>query len=709
MPFLNSLRAKTVLSALAPTVIMLVAVAAIALYAYERATRDVVQQRDTELARVTAARLSEALNRHALVLQSVAADSDVQSLQLDRVRSAFDRAQNLLLVFDAGVTVFNGDGRGVWSRSGSGEMLGAEIPRTSVFDRVRDTRRPVFSDVFTDTVSGEDVVIVGVPIIGQGTEFRGMMTGLSTIRFSLIGATYAQVLELRTGQTGFAYLVDGSGRVIYHRDSNRVGTVLSGIAPVARGTEGKTGAIVTEDPAGQRVISGFAPVPGTSWAVITQEKWDNVVGPIRSYNLVVLGLMIGGGALSVLLIFFVGGRILKPIKELTIGAGRIAGGDFEHKIAARTGDEVEALAGQFNTMASALKESYADLEGRVAERTSELQETNQTLRALIQTSPVPIIAVNRDETVRIWNPASERVFGWSEQEVLGHPLPAVPEDRQDEFRASLARTLDGEPLIGYETRRRKKDGGSIDVGVWTAPFRDADGDVGGVMAVIADLTERKKAESTLQEMAVLEERNRMAREMHDTLAQGFTGIVLQLEAAEQVMDEGSPEAPKHITRAKDLARESLQEARRSVWNLLPRALEQQPVSDAIQAEVDQFNSAQNGQAGYSVSGEKRELAPDVEAALFRICQESLMNIRKHAGATRVDVDLVFRLDSVCLQVKDNGVGFDPGKTGRLDSQGGFGLTSMEQRALLLRGSLDVTSEIDQGTRIEVTLPTGQTV
>ena len=708
MPFVNSVRAKTVLCALVPTAIMLVAVALIAIYAYERATRDVVQQRDTELARVSAARLSEALNRHALVLQGVAADADVQSMELNRVRSALDRTRRLLLVFDAGVTVYNGGGRAVWSRTGSGDLLGAEIP-ASEFDRVRDTRRPVFSDVFTDAVSGEQVVLVGVPIIGRGTEFKGVMTGLSTIRYSLIGATYAQVLEFKTGRTGFAYLVDGAGRLIYHRDSNRVGTVLTDIAPVSRATKGETGAIVTKDPAGKRVISGFAPVPGTGWAVVTQERWDNVVGPIRAYNWLLIGLLVTGGVLSAALIFFVGGRILKPIKDLTIGARRIAGGDFEHTIDAKTGDEVEALAAQFNTMAGALKASYADLERNVAERTTELQETNQTLRALIQTSPVPIIAVDRDEKVRIWNPASERVFGWSEQEVLDGPLPTIPGDYQDEFHASLTQTMNGQPLDGYETRRRRKDGGSIDVGVWTAPLRDAEGATSGVMAVIADLTERKKAESTLQEMAVLEERNRVAREMHDTLAQGFTGIVLQLEAAEQVMDERSPEAPPHITRAKNLARESLEDARRSVWNLLPRALEQQPVSDALQEEVNQFNSAQDGNAGYGVSGEKRELAPDIETALLRICQESLLNIRKHARATEVEVNLAFRPDSVCLQVQDNGVGFEVGGTARPGAQGGFGLTSMEQRALLLRGSLSVTSKMHQGTRIEVKLPTTQTV
>jgi signal transduction histidine kinase len=101
-----------------------------------------------------------------------------------------------------------------------------------------------------------------------------------------------------------------------------------------------------------------------------------------------------------------------------------------------------------------------------------------------------------------------------------------------------------------------------------------DGGHGGVQGIVRDVTEHKEADRAMKDNVVLEERNRMAREIHDTLAQGFTGIVLQLEAAEQALEESSADAVGHLQRAKGLARESLQEARRSVWDLLPRALEQ---------------------------------------------------------------------------------------------------------------------------------------
>ena len=262
----------------------------------------------------------------------------------------------------------------------------------------------------------------------------------------------------------------------------------------------------------------------------------------------------------------------------------------------------------------------------------------------------------------------------------------------------------------FEVRLSKKDGTVMDC-LLTATMRDdGAGNRHEVQGLVRDVTERKRAESTLlqqeRDLAVLEERNRMAREIHDTLAQGFTGIVVQLEAMEQALDQSPAEAPSHLGRAKNLARESLQEARRSVWGLLPHSLEMRSLEDALREEVGQFDSAGKEKASFSFSGPTRELDANLQTALLRICQESLTNIRRHAGATEMRVELVFDLESVCLKVQDNGVGFNLAEN-TLHRDGGFGLIGMEQRASLLGGSLIVTSENGQGTVIEVRIPTAQ--
>lgn len=242
-----------------------------------------------------------------------------------------------------------------------------------------------------------------------------------------------------------------------------------------------------------------------------------------------------------------------------------------------------------------------------------------------------------------------------------------------------------------------------------SPLRGDDGEVVGLIGVATDISERRRAEESLiqqaRELAVLDERNRMAREIHDTLAQGFTGIVLQLEAAEQATEESPAEVPEHLSRAKTLGRESLQEARRSVWTLLPGALEKRSLDTALQEEVRRFAVGGRGKASFGLHGDRRDLPSTVQAALLRICQESLTNARRHAEATEIRVELTYYPEAVCLGIQDNGIGFDLEAVRAAGRQSGFGLGGMEERARLLRGTLAVRSQQGKGTLVEVTIPT----
>ncbi len=126
------------------------------------------------------------------------------------------------------------------------------------------------------------------------------------------------------------------------------------------------------------------------------------------------------------------------------------------------------------------------------------QQAHRALHALIQASPVGIIALNLDGNVTMWNLAAEHIFGWSESEVLHHPPPFVPEDKQEEFRALHNRVLQGESLTGVEIRRQTRDGSTINLSLSTAPLRDARDDIIGVMGVVADITERKRVGEQLR-------------------------------------------------------------------------------------------------------------------------------------------------------------------------------------------------------------------
>jgi signal transduction histidine kinase len=218
------------------------------------------------------------------------------------------------------------------------------------------------------------------------------------------------------------------------------------------------------------------------------------------------------------------------------------------------------------------------------------------------------------------------------------------------------------------------------------------------------LVELREKEAALRELAVSEERNRLAREIHDTLAQGFTGIVLQLEAAEGSIDDAPQEAAARLARAKSLARESLQEARRSVWNLLPQALEDRTVEEALRDEVRRFAAERQERTSFNVRGERTQLAAEVQTALLRVCQESLTNVRKHAVATEVSVTLSYEADSVRLQVLDNGagIGSSAGRVGGSDR--GRGLAGMAERAQILGGRFLAEQAEAGGTRVLIEIP-----
>ena len=708
MPFTKSLRAKVLVSALIPITLALVVVAIIALFAYERAARDVVLQRDAELANVSAARLAEGLSQLNLLLQSIAEDDDVRSLEAARMKGALERELDQLLVFNAGVVIYNDQGMAVWSDPFAFRRRGASFPVPSEFDKVLTTLMPSFSNVFTDEISGEDVVLLTAPIVARGPEFKGVAAGMSTLNSLLLNATYSEVLEITEDSERFAYLVDGNGRVIFHSDRSRLGTDLSAIVPVKRVTEGNTSAVIAEGPEGKTVISGFAPVPDTDWAVITQERWQSVVGPIRGFSRLLLCLLVVGGVLSAVLVFFAIGRVLKPVKDLTEGAKRIAGGDFVYSIATNSGDEIEELATEFNLMAEQVKGSYEELEQRVAERTEELGESEERYRTLFEESGEAIF-ISDDSKIVAVNQAALDMFEFTRADAIGSYTADRYADPADQLRFREEVTHAG-AVRDFEVKLLKKDGTPMDC-LLTASLRPSpDGTASGeIQGIVRDVTQSKLAEEAelqqTREVAVLEERNRMAREIHDTMAQGFTGIVLQLEAAEQAMEDDAGGAIDHLGRARNLAREGLQEARRSVWGLLPHALEQASLDSALQEEVRRFDSAGSEKTEISISGKTRELPDDVQTVLLRICQESLTNIRRHAGATEVSVSLNYNPREVRLGVKDNDVGFDPANFNNENGGRTFGLIGMEQRAQQLEGSLAIKSGKGKGTLVEITIPT----
>ena len=390
--------------------------------------------------------------------------------------------------------------------------------------------------------------------------------------------------------------------------------------------------------------------------------------------------------------------VFRPIQKLTSAAKEVGAGNLDVRIdPADMEGELEVLTNAFNEMTEKVRGAYEGLEQTVAERTGELRESEERLRTVVTSAPIVLFAINRDGMFTLSEGQGLEALGLAPGEVVGQSafeiyrdVPQIVEDIRRALAGEIFTSIVEVAGLAFES--------------YYSPVRNDSGGVVGLIGVSTDITERKQAEEQGKDLVVLQERNRVAREMHDTLAQGFTGIVLQLEAAEQALDGSHGEVEDHLTRAKNLARESLQEARRSVWDLLPKSLEERSLDAALQQTVDSWADDGGGKASFNLSGEVRELPADVQTALLRICQESLTNIRRHAQATDVTVDLKLYPEAAHLAVQDNGQGFDIENVTAQGVDGGFGLAGMEQRARILGGKLSVHSQKGQGTLVEVEIP-----
>jgi signal transduction histidine kinase len=203
--------------------------------------------------------------------------------------------------------------------------------------------------------------------------------------------------------------------------------------------------------------------------------------------------------------------------------------------------------------------------------------------------------------------------------------------------------------------------------------------------------------SQAREAGILDERQRLAQEIHDTLAQGFTGIITQLEAAALAKDDPA-EWQRHLDSANALARENLTAARRSVRALHPEALDAASLPEALTGVAARWSERTGVPAVVTATGDRRPLHPEIESTILRVTQEALSNVDKHAAAGRVGLTLSYMDDEVTLDVRDDGAGFTPGPGP------GFGLPGMRRRVQRLAGTLHVESEPGGGTAISAVLP-----
>jgi PAS domain S-box-containing protein len=345
------------------------------------------------------------------------------------------------------------------------------------------------------------------------------------------------------------------------------------------------------------------------------------------------------------------------------------------------------------------------LEQQVAERTVALQQSEAELRhreqemlLIANALPALISYVNTDRCYQFINRAYEIWFNRSRDEILGNPVcQLLGETVYQWLEPYVNQVFEGQtvPLeaeISFPIGQRY-------ISAILIPDFDASAQVRGFYSLITDISDRRRAEQA----SILEERNRMAREIHDTLAQAFTGILLHVGSTTQMLVDDSGSAQIYLEKLEkidELARIGLAEARRSVIALRPQLLEESTLQNALHRLVTQMQSTTKTTLIYESKGVGYSLPTEVENHLLRIGQEALTNAIKYANASQILVELMYDDTQCLLRVKDDGQGFGVGSIASLD---GFGLLGMSERAERIGAHLAIQSQPGQGTEIIVSV------
>jgi signal transduction histidine kinase len=389
-------------------------------------------------------------------------------------------------------------------------------------------------------------------------------------------------LMAQAGSPGSAneivFLVDSAGKVIYHPDPAQVGQNLRHHEGVQAVIRGQAGATYHQEPDGQEVVVGYAPVPGPNWGLIVQEPWENLIAPLMRLSLLAPLAVVAAALVSGLAVSFGLHYVVRPLQALDRQATRLAWGDFT---------------------------AVTDPVGGI-EEIEDLRRTMATMAAQIQR--------------------------------------------------------------------------------YQAGMRD-------YMAAITAAQE--------------EERKRLARELHDETVQSLIALGHRIEMAQKALDKDPEIARRRLVELSQLAADTQKEVRRFSRALRPLYLEDLGFVPALEMLAQEMERNHHLPAPVKIEGEVRRLPPALELTAYRMAQEGLNNVVRHAQAGQAWLTVTFAPTELRLQLRDNGQGFTPPVNPvDLAHQGHFGLMGLHERALLFGGRLEIRSKPGAGTTLDVFLPLG---
>ena len=747
----SSLRTKIIAWSFVPTVIILSAVAWLTFFSYQKEIEDRAVKEGQEIAQTKSAQFAQAvsgfINPRLLPL----------FMEIDTQREAplEARAQNILDkgpgfdAFDGGIFFLDQQGVVFKTQPSLSEFLGQDWSDAPSFRSIQDhPNMAAYTDLLSIGPPGKNIVCSVAAMTGPKGEAVGAGYYCWTIYPVTQNAYYQSVNNLDLGAN--FYVLDRNLQVIFSTDPSKIGQKISSEAYVQQLLQGESKSgrfrIGTQD-----MVVTYVPLGGgvkddmLSWIGLKEQSLAEIMQPSLPYQRLLLALLALGVIVPVLVTAYGVRHITDPIQKLIHATQQVTAGQFKHRIEVKTGDEIETLADQFNLMSAELDDSYSSLEKKVAERTHELATLNAIaarVSSSLNLSEIMADALERImELTGMEHGIAYRIAGGESgaantgtdaekahlRVMAFRGLPPTFADLGDRvpLRRSAAGVagLRGEPVIWTlgelptESALKERLATLGVKQVIAIPLMTKGRLVGSLnlstnqsrtyppeqIALLKTIgqqigvaVENARMYEQAEQAAVAAERSRLARELHDAVTQTLFSANLIADVIPRIWKRNPEEGMQNLEELRQLTRGALAEMRTLLLEMRPESLERSDLKSLLTQLSDAFIGSVRVPVSLTIHGEC-ELTLEVKIVFYRVAQEALNNIAKHAGARQVELHLECQPGKINLLIKDDGLGFEPDAI----SPSHMGIGFMRERASSIGACLKIESQLSQGTTVEL--------